>query len=98
MSTKNYAHLKNFLDVNKESCILNVAMQEPQTISLEIDHLKLQKARGNRSITEVARVIGISRQHLWNIETGKRTPSAEILARLCFLYDLSVAELTKRAA
>jgi len=54
---------------------------------------RLRAARGNRSASEVARLLNISYQHLWYVETGKRTPSLTLLARLCALYDIPMDRL-----
>jgi DNA-binding XRE family transcriptional regulator len=60
-----------------------------------INSTKLRDARGSRSVTAVAEAIGISRQHLWQIETGKRKPGSVILAKLCWLYDLDISDVAK---
>lgn len=39
---------------------------------------------------DVAQLVGISRQHLWLLETGKCEPSATILAQLSKLYDRKI--------
>lgn len=57
---------------------------------LEIDSLRLRKARGSRSAEDVAQIIGISRQYLWLLESGKCEPSATILAQLSRLYDKEI--------
>lgn len=61
--------------------------------SIAINPKKLREARGSRSATAVAETIGISRQHLWQIETGRRKAGSEILAKLCWLYDLSISDI-----
>ena len=63
---------------------------------LEIDGARLRKARGERKASDVAETIGISRQHLWLLETGQRTPSGKILAQLCWLYDKRVEDFTTK--
>ena len=57
---------------------------------LEIDALRLKKARGSRTVEDVAKAIGISRQHLWLLESGRCEPSATILAQLSWLYDKKI--------
>lgn len=54
---------------------------------------KLRSARGNRTAASVAEAIGISRQHLWQIETGRRKPGSEILASLCWLYGIDLSAI-----
>ena len=73
-------------------------MQTAAQIKLEISPPKLLRARGERSRDEVARAVGISRQHLWLIETGKCRPSAEVVARLCYLYGIEIRDLVRKAA
>lgn len=63
---------------------------------IKIDGEKLKRARGLRRPSEVATEIGITRQHLWQIEQGKAVPSGEILAKLCWLYGKPVEEFTAR--
>jgi len=61
---------------------------------IKIDAGKLKGARGLRKPSEVAREIGITRQHLWQIESGRAKPSGEILAKLCWLYGKPIQEFT----
>lgn len=61
---------------------------------LKINHAKLKEARGERSATAVAKALGISRQHLWRIEEGEQKPGSDVLARLCWLYDLKISDIT----
>lgn len=61
--------------------------------NVEIDPAKLQKARGDRSPSEVARLLGITYQQLWQIENGIRNPSAPILVKLCFLYGVDIKDI-----
>lgn len=61
---------------------------------LKINSAKLKEARGERSAKAVAKALGISRQHLWRIEEGEQTPGADVLARLCWLYDLKISDIT----
>jgi len=52
----------------------------------------LRNARGLGS-TELARRAGISRQHLWAIETGRTQPTAPILLRLAEALGVQVDDL-----
>lgn len=65
---------------------------------LEIDGKKLQEARGDRSPGKIAGQVGISYTQLWNIENGKSKPSADVLARLCALYERDISEFTVEVA
>lgn len=64
-------------------------------IGITIDPEALKRARGARSLAEVARQIGKSRQHIWNYENGVLPPS-DVLARLCELYGVEISQLTKK--
>lgn len=66
-------------------------------MTLKIDPEKVRAARGGRSPTEVARAVGVSYTQLWNIESGKSRPSAEVLIRLCSLYGVELSTLTTAA-
>jgi len=55
---------------------------------------KLREARGSRSASSVAELLNITRQHLWQIETGRKKPGTELLTRLCWLYDLDISDVS----
>lgn len=61
---------------------------------LKIDPERLRAARGERTQTEVAEKIGVTRQHIWNWESGTANPPSPALAQLCLLYGVSVESLT----
>jgi len=61
--------------------------------NIEIDPAKLQAARGCRPVSEVARLLEISYQQLWNIENGSRKPSAPVLVKMCFLYGVDIKDI-----
>jgi transcriptional regulator with XRE-family HTH domain len=63
--------------------------------AISIDFRRLKELRGNRTMVAVAEAIGITRQHLWQIESGKRSPGAKILTQLCWLYDIEFSDLSK---
>jgi len=58
-----------------------------------INFARLKMARGSRPASQVARMIGISYQQLWNIETGKRRPSLKVLVKLCTLYGIPMQRI-----
>lgn len=62
--------------------------------NISVDFSKLKDARGERSQQAVAEAVGISRQHLWRIEEGRQKPGSEVLAKLCWLYDLKISDIT----
>lgn len=59
---------------------------------------KLKEARLKRGISqaEAARRVGVARGQIWNYEQEnvKGTPRADVLARLCRLYEVDISELT----
>lgn len=60
---------------------------------IKIDAGKLVKARGQLTHAQVAAAVGVSSQHLWNMEKGRSKPSADVLLRLCLLYGLDCRSL-----
>jgi len=54
---------------------------------------RLKKARGEKSITEVAKSCGISRSAMGMYETGRRIPKDEIKKKLAKYYNTSVEAL-----
>ena len=55
------------------------------------------RRKSKRSAACVARAAGISRQHLWRIETGLvPNPSPDILARIAKAYGVDLAQLLGR--
>jgi transcriptional regulator with XRE-family HTH domain len=46
------------------------------------------------NIAEIARKLGISRQHLNNILKGRRKPSADLLLKIQMEYSLSANEIS----
>lgn len=63
-------------------------------IKIHVSPVKLKRARGDRVQARVAKQIGVSRQHLSQIENGKLRPNADLLARLCLLYNVEIGDLT----
>lgn len=49
---------------------------------------KLEKARGNRSRSAVAKAVGVTRQQIWHYENGVSEPPLSTLSKLLFLYDV----------
>lgn len=50
-------------------------------------------ARGNKTQAEVAKELGISQKYLSKLELGKRTPSANLLAKIADYYGKPVDAL-----
>ncbi len=56
-----------------------------------------RRARGQR-IVDVAARAGVSPQYLSELERGRKDPSSEVLAAVAGSLDLTVLDLTRRAA
>ncbi|MGE6601485.1 helix-turn-helix transcriptional regulator [Lysinibacillus fusiformis] len=54
---------------------------------------KLIKLRGDKTLTEVARGLEITRQMLSAIEGGARTPSLELARRIAIYYSTSIEDI-----
>lgn len=56
--------------------------------------LKVLRLKKNKSLQAVADAVGASKNHIWDLETGKsRNPSIELLTKLAKCFGVSVAEL-----
>ncbi|WP_339216213.1 helix-turn-helix domain-containing protein [Solibacillus sp. FSL W8-0372] len=53
----------------------------------------LIKLRGKRTVTEVAKDIGITRQMLSAIESNIRTPSLEVAKKIANYYSSTIDEI-----
>ena len=53
----------------------------------------LIKLRGKRTVTEVAKDLGITRQMLSAIESDIRTPSLEVAKKIAMYYSSSIDEI-----
>jgi transcriptional regulator with XRE-family HTH domain len=57
---------------------------------------RLRRARVEvlgKSVRDVAKILGTSPIHLSDIETGKRSPSEDLLVRIAGVYGIPIAEL-----
>lgn len=61
-----------------------------------IDPEKLKEARKRLELTqsEVAGAVGVRKAAISKFECGIALPSAEILARLCLLYEVDITDIT----
>jgi transcriptional regulator with XRE-family HTH domain len=56
--------------------------------------LKALRLKKNKSLQQVADAVGASKNHIWDLETGKsRNPSIELLTKLAKALGVSVADL-----
>ena len=61
------------------------------TLGVKIKALRLKK---NKSLQDVADDVGASKNHIWDLETGKsRNPSIDLLTKLAKCFGVSVADL-----
>lgn len=58
-----------------------------------IDLEQLKKARGLRSLNDVGKAVGLSRQQIWNYENGDSEPPLSVLIKLADLYGVKVEKL-----
>jgi len=57
-------------------------------------HLKRLRLKNGESLQELADAVGLSKAHVWELETGKSSnPTKEVLERLSDHFKVSVAEL-----
>lgn len=68
--------------------------------NIGIDSTRLRKARKRVGLSqsEAAAAVGVQKAAISKMELGKALPSADVLARLCRLYQLEIADLSRRAA
>jgi transcriptional regulator with XRE-family HTH domain len=61
------------------------------TLASKLKALRLKK---NKSLQQVADAVDASKNHIWDLETGKsRNPSIELLTKLAKCFGVSVSEL-----
>jgi HTH-type transcriptional regulator, competence development regulator len=61
-----------------------------------IDTEQLKKARGLRSLNDVAKELGVTRQQVWNYEKGTSEPPLSVLMKLADLYGVRVEKLIRQ--
>lgn len=57
------------------------------------NNLKVERARISITQKDLAKEIGVSRQTIHSIETGKFTPSVELALKLAAYFNIPVEEL-----
>lgn len=60
------------------------------------NHLKVLRAMRNWSQQDLADRLGVSRQSVYAIETGKYDPSLPLAFRIADLFELSIEEIFQR--
>jgi DNA-binding XRE family transcriptional regulator len=71
------------------------AMKPADTV---IDYKRIRQARGERTVQSVTEALNITRQTLWQIETGRAAPTGDTLAKLCIFYKVRVEDVVKTGA
>lgn len=63
---------------------------------IHFDGSRFKRAREKAGLSqaEAALKLGLKRQHVWAYENGKGKPSADTLARACYLYGVDIADIT----
>jgi len=57
-------------------------------------HLKRLRLKSGESLQAVADAVGLSKAHVWELETGKSSnPTKEVLERVADHFKVSIAEL-----
>lgn len=60
-----------------------------------IDTEKLKELRGNRSLQDVAEVVGVTKQQIWNYENGISDPPLDKLIKLLAFYGVNFQDVVK---
>jgi len=60
-------------------------------------HLKSLRQKAGLAVPEAARRAGISAPYLYQVEDGRRSPSARVLVRLAGVYRVPVEDLLRKA-
>ncbi len=70
-------------------------MTEPKTVGERIRSLRKEKDIG---AIELAMKAGLSRNMIWQVETGRSNPSLESLARIAAALGVTAAELLEEGS
>ncbi|MGB7450320.1 MAG: helix-turn-helix transcriptional regulator [Ornithinimicrobium sp.] len=62
------------------------------------EQLRQERRENDQRIADVAKRAGVSPQYLSEIERGLKDPSSEVLSAVAGALDLTVLDLTRRAA
>ena len=84
-------------ELRRISPVLVMPESHPLARLKKIAPARLRDLRTERklSVAAVARLVGVNRATLWNIEQGHRRPGPAILDRLCLALDVPADQLTK---
>lgn len=73
---------------------------EPEPLLRDVvgEELRTERQAQGRTLDDVARRAGISTQYLSEVERGRKDPSSEVLSAIGGALDLTLLDLTVRAA
>ena len=74
-----------FTETNTE---VSVTMEERMKITL-----RAARVNANMTATEVAKIVGIKRQSIYNYESGRNSPNMKLLSELLKLYKVKFEDL-----
>ena len=60
---------------------------------MKVNTIKYHRVKNNYTQEDLSKLIGISRQHVSNVEIGKNIPSLKILIRLSKVLDVKLDDL-----
>lgn len=68
--------------------------------NIGVDGSKLKKARDKSGLSqsEAGRAVGVGKAAISKIENGGKSPSSDVLVRLCKLYGVDISDITCRSA
>jgi transcriptional regulator with XRE-family HTH domain len=70
----------------------------PPGPKIDTDELRRRRQASGVPVLEFAPQVGLSPQHLWNIENGRKQPSAEALGRIARKLGCKPSDLLAKAA
>lgn len=57
------------------------------------EHLKIIREKNDLSLSQLAKISGVGKTHIWSIEKDKTNPSLPILEKLANAFHLTVTDL-----
>lgn len=73
-------------------------MQDLTNIGIDASKLRRARDKSGFSQSQVADAVGVQKAAISKIECGRALPSADLLARLCKLYEIEISNVTTRKA
>lgn len=67
---------------------------------IEVDTERLRHYRELKGLSQntAATSVGVKKAAISKYELGHATPSGDVLARLCILYDINIKDISRRTA